>query len=412
MHALATEPATVAGWILWALAAVAVVGVVYALVTDDREPTIVLAWLFVILLIPVLGMVAYFFLGRDFRQGTVVHPDHEAPEVLAENLRSAAGARDRLRLRVCRDHDCQPPRDSKAADRAGRQAGGGHGPPGGVRREVVLRRRGQVPGPVGGPPRRDTYIHLMYLIWERDELTAEVTEILLERLRAGVEVNIIYDWLSSLPFKKDELKALAAGGARVVPCYKRASQLNYRNHMKMAIIDGRVVYSGGMNMGQEYIDGGSRFDVWRDTHLRLSGPVVAPYLSLFASTWTRTGRDEDLFTGYVAATDAPGRPGVPVQVLHSSVRTQFPTLRDVFLVAIDERPPPRLDPVALLRAGRTPDHGDVRGRGQRCRRAPDDDRSPGQEGALPCGPRLLREAARGRRDGLHSTTPASSTPRP
>jgi hypothetical protein len=55
---LAVEPATLAGWILWALAAVAVLGVVYALVTDDREPTIVLAWLFVILLVPVLGLVA------------------------------------------------------------------------------------------------------------------------------------------------------------------------------------------------------------------------------------------------------------------------------------------------------------------------------------------------------------------
>jgi cardiolipin synthase len=180
----------------------------------------------------------------------------------------------------------------------------------------------------------DRYVHLMYLIWEKDRLTAEVTEILLERLRAGVEVNIIYDWLSSLPFKKDELERLAAAGARVVPCYKRMSQLNYRNHMKMAIIDGRVVYSGGMNMGQEYIDGGPRFDVWRDTHFRMSGPVLAPYLSLFASTWSLNKRSEDLFTGYLPEPDDRSESGVPVQVLHSSVSTAFPTIRDVFVVAL------------------------------------------------------------------------------
>jgi cardiolipin synthase A/B len=89
-----------------------------------------------------------------------------------------------------------------------------------------------------------------------------------------------------------------------------------------------------MNMGQEYIDGGPRFARWRDTHFRFSGPAVAPYLALFASTWSRNGRDEDLFTGHLAAPGEPSGPAVPVQVLHSSVSTDFPTLRDVFLVAL------------------------------------------------------------------------------
>ena len=100
------------------------------------------------------------------------------------------------------------------------------------------------------------YVDLMYLIWERDQLTAEVTDILLGRLAAGVEVHILYDWLTCLPFHKTELKRLARAGALVVPCYRRLRQLNYRNHMKIAIVDGDVVYSGGMNMGQEYVDGG------------------------------------------------------------------------------------------------------------------------------------------------------------
>ena len=56
--------------------------------------------------------------------------------------------------------------------------------------------------------------------------------------------------------RKKELRRLSEAGASVVPCYTKLAQLNYRNHMKMVIIDGEVVYSGGMNMGQEYIDGG------------------------------------------------------------------------------------------------------------------------------------------------------------
>ena len=99
----------------------------------------------------------------------------------------------------------------------------------------------------------------------------------------------------------------------MAPCFKRLPQINYRNHMKMVIIDGKCVYSGGMNMGQEYIDGGPRFDVWRDTSFRLSGPVVAPYLMLFASTWLNNGGKEDLATDFMpprgGASSARGHAG-------------------------------------------------------------------------------------------------------
>jgi cardiolipin synthase len=105
--------------------------------------------------------------------------------------------------------------------------------------------------------------------------------------------------------------------------------------MKMVIIDGKSVYSGGMNMGQEYIDGGPRFEVWRDTSFRLSGPVVAPYLMLFASTWLYNGGTEDLATEFMPPPEEHHRhEGTPVQVLHSSVQTTFKTIRDVFITAL------------------------------------------------------------------------------
>ena len=99
------------------------------------------------------------------------------------------------------------------------------------------------------------FIHVEYFIWERDELTAEITALLLDRLAAGVEVRIMYDYVGCISFKKDELKRLAAAGAVVSADVTTAMKLNYRNHRKMVVIDGDVGYTGGMNMGQEYIDG-------------------------------------------------------------------------------------------------------------------------------------------------------------
>ena len=330
----AVDVSDVAIWTTWALIAIALLGVVFALLTDDREPTIVLAWLLVIMLLPVIGIVAYFFIGRNYRRDTGRRREQRqaaldrterwmAPFVASAKTFSEAAVR---QLEDTPGH---------RVEMVGRQEGGVVPLPADSV-ELYFSGADKFAHLLADLRRAERYVHLMYLIWEMDELTAEVTEVLLERLRAGVEVHVLYDWLSSLPYKKHELERLAAAGASVVPCYRRLALLNYRNHMKMAIVDGDVVYSGGMNMGQEYIDGGPRFEVWRDTHFRMTGPaVVASYLALFASTWLANGHDEDLFTGYAPAPQPHGPgDGVLVQVLHSSVSTRFPVIRDAYVVAL------------------------------------------------------------------------------
>jgi cardiolipin synthase len=317
------------GTVVSILVAVAVIGVVLALVTDDREPSIVLAWLFLIVMVPLVGVVAYFFVGRNYRREPRRRVRQVGAPVATMALASVGAGAGGLAAPSAEKRAGSPRR---RVEELGRREGGTEPVPAESIRLYFT----------GADKFRDLvedlnlardYVHLMYLIWEQDELTAQITDVLLERLRAGVEVNILYDWLSSSPYKKHELHRLAEAGAAVVPCYRRLRQLNYRNHMKMAIVDGRIVYSGGMNMGQEYIDGGSRFASWRDTHFRMTGPVVAPYLSLFAATWASNGRSEDLYAGHLPPS-APAPTGVPVQVLHSSVSTRFSTIRDAFMVAL------------------------------------------------------------------------------
>ena len=324
---------SVAGWAFEILILLALAGVVIALATDDRDPSTVLAWLFVIMLVPVIGIIAYFFIGRNYRRAS-----RKRTETLTEMNRLAERS--------------LGPTLVANAEFSNAAIGRMEGTPGARVESTGRHENGIVPLPAdsveiyaAGSQKfpallaematAEKYIHLMYLIWEQDELTAKVTEVLLDRLEAGVQVHIIYDWLSCITYKKGELKRLAAAGALVVPCFKHLSHINYRNHMKMVIIDGKSLYSGGMNMGQEYIDGGPRFAVWRDTSFRMTGPVVTPYLMLFASTWLLNGRTEDLVTGY-AAEPSPHRPGegTPVQVLHSSVATDFKTIRDVFIIAL------------------------------------------------------------------------------
>jgi cardiolipin synthase len=320
-------------WVVDLLLLLAVAGVVVVLATDDRDPSTVLAWLFVVLLFPLLGLIAYFFIGRNFRRDSPRRRKIMAQmdAVAAESLAPVEAANTEFTEDAVNDLAATP---GARIEAVGRNEGGVSPLPADTV-DIYTAGAQKFPALLEEMATAEEYIHLMYLIWEMDELTAKVKDVLLDRLKAGVKVHILYDWLSCISYKKDELKELAAAGAVVMPCYKRLPQINYRNHMKMVIIDGKSVYSGGMNMGQEYIDGGPRFDVWRDTSFRLSGPVVAPYLMLFASTWLYNGGKEDLATEFMPpATEHHRHEGIPVQVLHSSVQTTFKTNRDVFITAL------------------------------------------------------------------------------
>ena len=318
--------------ILTGLYVLALLSMVFVLLTDDRDPSVVMAWLFILGLAPGLGFLAYVFLGRNFRRET------RAGGGDFQSIRSAmAGIEDVqqaaapvLTALLEARPDGPAARVARVAQRAGNAL-----VVGADTLEVYYSGKDKFPRLLGDLAGAQRTITLMYLIWERDELTAKVTEVLLDRIAAGVEVIILYDWLTSISYRKSELRRLRRAGALVQPCYRRLLRINYRNHMKIAVIDGQVAYTGGMNMGQEYADGGRRFASWRDTHLRMTGPVVAPLQALTAGVWNMNGRSEDLTEERFMPSSPVAAPGAtPVQVVHSSAWTAHRANRDVFITAL------------------------------------------------------------------------------
>jgi cardiolipin synthase len=136
---------------------------------------------------------------------------------------------------------------------------------------------------------------MQYYTWERDELTTEICAALTERLEAGVEVRILNDFLGSLRYRKDQLEALKVAGARVGSDMTQFGRINYRDHRKITVIDETIGHTGGLNIGQEYIDGGAKFPSWRDTGVRFTGPAVGELQKLFADRWYEVFR-ENLFS--------------------------------------------------------------------------------------------------------------------
>lgn len=150
------------------------------------------------------------------------------------------------------------------------------------------------------------HINLETYIFEDDEIGRQFADLLLERQAAGVQVNIIYDSFGAILTPKAFFERLSAGGIQILEFNPvnplegndNAWKLNNRDHRRQLIIDGRIAFTGGVNISSTYSSapGGTRNPAekkqdkeggWRDTHLRIEGPVVAQFQQLFLQTWAR-----------------------------------------------------------------------------------------------------------------------------
>jgi cardiolipin synthase A/B len=309
-----------------------VVGIILVLIYEERDPSTTLAWLLVLVLFPGVGLVLYVFFGRNWR--LIARTDRKRREALGHGdavmapiyARHAAGA-----LEVARR---DPPLIGRLVTAI--RAQNGTEPLPCVQLEILPTGAQKFDRLFRDIESATDHIHLNYFIWEHDELTARFCDLLAEKVAAGIEVRVMYDWVGSIGYGKRQLAALKRAGATVKADAAKWTKLNYRNHRKIAVVDGKVAYTGGMNVGQEYIDGKPRYESWRDTHVRFGGPRVADLQRLFAERWMRIS-GESLFAEryFPDLDDTVGGAGVVwAQVVHSGPETRWAAVRQAFLIAI------------------------------------------------------------------------------
>ena len=134
-------------------------------------------------------------------------------------------------------------------------------------------------------------IYLQYYIFLDDKIGNEIAEILKEKSRTGVEVKVIYDHVGSFSASNSFFKKMEEAGIEVHPFFRVnfpqvANRINWRNHRKIVVIDGKIGYIGGMNIADRYAYGnGKNKDLWRDTHFRISGDIVESLIHSFLVDW-------------------------------------------------------------------------------------------------------------------------------
>jgi cardiolipin synthase len=148
----------------------------------------------------------------------------------------------------------------------------------------------------------ENYIMFEFYIFRDDVLGRRLANILAERALAGVKVYMLFDEIGSRKFSRSRLCwSLKMAGVQVAAFnttqgYRNRFQLNFRNHRKIVVVDGKYAWIGGHNVGDEYLGKNKRIGHWRDTHTRLKGPSVLGAEIAFATDWrwaTREAMDFD-----------------------------------------------------------------------------------------------------------------------
>lgn len=141
------------------------------------------------------------------------------------------------------------------------------------------------------------HIHMLYYIVRCDKLGQRLIAALTEKAKEGVEVRFLYDDIGSAGLKKRNFAAFHAAGGQTAAFFSSRIpyinfRLNYRNHRKLAMIDGKRLYIGGFNIGDEYLGLDERFGYWRDTHLSISGPAILQAQAVFMMDWNLASKDK------------------------------------------------------------------------------------------------------------------------
>jgi cardiolipin synthase len=319
--------------VLLAGGAVYALGVAAFLVLENRSPQSTFAWLFVILLLPVAGLVLYGLFGRELH---AFSRERRLTHLLEGTALAARAARLLDEQRANTAALAEGPAGEYA--RLAQMLWASARSPLTVwnRVEILQNASEKYPRLLDDLRAATASIHLLYYEWASDPFTEDIARLLAAKVKEGVEVRILYDPIGSLMMLEWRyIWRMRREGIQMEP-FSRLYQihtLSYRNHRKIAVIDGRVAYSGGLNMTEKHLTGPDGFSGWRDTHARVTGEAVSVLQSVFATMWHNT-TGENLFQERYFPEAPDGGAALPVQVVSAGPDSRWKAIRHSYLAML------------------------------------------------------------------------------
>lgn len=303
-------------FVLSAVYALLVLCSVVALVLENRQPVKTIAWLLVLLAFPVVGLVVFYFFGQDWRRERTI--SRKSLSLLTRKAllgysthapRSVPTHYERL-IRYFENENLAMP---YAGNRA----------------EVYTAGRDFIAALTEQISNARHHVHLETYIIEADQTGRRVAEALKAAARRGVEVRLVYDDVGCLGVPASFFDDMMRAGVDVAvflpvrfPRFTR--KVNFRNHRKVCVVDGRTGFVGGMNIADRYL-GGPDGMAWRDMHLKVEGSAVYGMQQTFLLDWYFTTRmliNDSIYYPPIA----PRPDGFTIQIVNSSPAARWPDI--------------------------------------------------------------------------------------
>ena len=271
-------------FLLVALYVAMIISAVAVVLRENRNPIRALSWVIALIFLPGVGLVFYLFFGRSLRGLTMIS---------RHNKRRLMHRHTPKRVNIS-DLDMTP--ENRSLVKLSHNLSNG---PLTVNNEIDIFTDGvsKFDSLKKDLKNARKSILLQYYIFLDDNIGREISDILIDRARHGVDVKVIYDHVGSFSAKKSFFKRMEAAGVETHPFFRvnfpqLANRINWRNHRKIVVIDGEIGYIGGMNIADRYIRGLQNGEVWRDTHFRVKGDIVESLIYSFAIDWNFLKKDQ------------------------------------------------------------------------------------------------------------------------
>lgn len=275
------------------------------LILENRDPSKTLIWILIFMLFPVVGILVYAILGRNIRKIKMDKTCKMANSMKKENLLfNLDEMKELAKGQSSMIKEGKLPHSENIDFRV-------------LRVVSLLLNTGIFPFTINNNveiyvdgnekfknlikdiQNAKDHIHLEYFIIKDSEIGEQIKKELIEKAKVGVKIRIIYDDVGCWRFwfHRKFFNEMRSYGIEIIPYLKGkitipiGGQLNYRNHRKIVVIDGKIGYTGGINIGDEYIGKNEKFGYWRDTHIRIEGTSVYMLQMIFLTDWYYNTKD-------------------------------------------------------------------------------------------------------------------------
>ncbi len=283
--------------------------IVYMVFKEKRAANSIIAWTLILYIAPFIGFIVFLLVGRKINKSNMFGIKNAEIKVLEKynrqvKERSQIPVENMDMIMALETIDYSPYRNDN---------------------EVCMYSDGKefLDALLKSLNKAKKSINIEFYIFKNDDIGTKILDILEEKAKNGVEVRLLYDSVGSRLLNRNVLKKLRAVGGKTgefFPSWLKLINLNmnFRDHRKIVVIDNKVAFVGGFNVGDEYLGKDKKFGYWRDTHIKFKGSAVKDLNLRFLADWRYATKEEvDLSHMLEISDENIGEPNTGMQIVSS-----------------------------------------------------------------------------------------------